>query len=132
MKVAVIGAGISGITASYYLQQFTDVTLFEGANKIGGHANTVSVADDKVGFLNVDTGFIVYNDRNYPGFSQFLSELQVDSVPTNMTFSYSNQENGFSYAGSVKGLFPDLKDLFDVRRLLFLRDIVKYSKQQLK
>ncbi len=128
MKVAVIGAGISGITASHYLQQFTDVTLFESANKIGGHANTVSVADDKVGFLNVDTGFIVYNDRNYPGFSQFLSELQVDSVPTNMTFSYSNQENGFSYAGSVKGLFPDLKGLFDVRRLLFMRDIVKYSK----
>ena len=128
MKVAVIGAGISGISAAYHLQEFGNVTLFESASRIGGHANTIPVADDKLGFLNVDIGFIVYNDRNYPGICQFLSELEVESVPTDMTFSYSNEENGFRYAGSLKGFFPDIKDMFDVRRFMFLRDIIKYSK----
>ena len=76
MKIAVIGAGISGISAAYHLQSKHDVTLMEKANKIGGHANSVSVDDETLYGVNVDTGFIVFNDRNYPLFTKFLHQLE--------------------------------------------------------
>lgn len=128
LKVAVIGAGISGISASYHLQKFAEVTLFEKNDAIGGHANTVSITDDETGSISVDTGFIVFNDRNYPGFSQFLSELGIQFVKTDMTFSFTNCKSGFSYAGSLRGLFPEIKDLFNMARLKFLKNVLKYSK----
>ena len=75
LKVAVIGAGISGISASYHLQKFAEVTLFEKNDAIGGHANTVSITDDETGSISVDTGFIVFNSKNYPLFLALKRDL---------------------------------------------------------
>ena len=77
MKIAVIGAGISGISAAFHLQNWHDITLIERGNKIGGHANSVTVDDGTLCGINIDTGFIVFNDRNYPLFNKFLHYVGV-------------------------------------------------------
>ena len=77
MKIAVVGAGVAGISAAFNLQKHHEVTIFESETDIGGHANTVPVEDSRNRIWNVDTGFIVFNDRNYPLFSEFLDSLGV-------------------------------------------------------
>ena len=88
MKIAIIGSGISGLTAAHYLRQQHDVTLFEANNYIGGHTNTVEFELEGRDYA-IDTGFIVFNDRTYPNFCRLLDELGVSSKPTSMTFSVS-------------------------------------------
>ena len=86
MRIAVIGGGISGIGAAQVLDKDHEVTLFEERNVIGGHANTVEIPDQIYGTTtNIDTGFIVFNDRNYPAFSAFLRDLKVSSDKTSMS-----------------------------------------------
>ena len=128
LRSAVVGAGIAGISAAHHLQDFAEVTLFEREKVIGGHANTVTVRDTMDQELHVDTGFIVYNDRNYPGICTFFSDLGIEPVSTDMSFSYINGDSGLAYSGTLTGLFRNLYDLFNVPRLLFFKDIVKYSK----
>ena len=70
----IIGSGISGISAAYHLQNNHAVTIFETSSKLGGHSNTITVEDDDAKLHHIDTGFIVYNDRNYPGFLKFLND----------------------------------------------------------
>ena len=101
------------------------MTLFEREKVIGGHANTVTVRDTMDQELHVDTGFIVYNDRNYPGICTFFSDLGIEPVSTDMSFSYINGDSGLAYSGTLTGLFRNLYDLFNVPRLLFFKDIVK-------
>ena len=98
MDIAIIGAGISGIGAAQALDPEHKITIFESKDSIGGHSNTIQVNE-----LNIDTGFIVYNNRNYPGFSSFLKELCVKSSRTSMSFSYSDNDLNIEYAGSKKG-----------------------------
>ncbi|TVQ80751.1 MAG: hypothetical protein EA369_02000 [Bradymonadales bacterium] len=120
-KVAVIGAGIAGIMASYLLQKKFQVELFESESKLGGHTNTQSLYIEGRKFA-VDTGFIVFNERNYPLFTRFLSELKVPTRNSEMSFSYEDRASGFCYAGtSLNGLFANRKSLVSLRfwRLLF-------------
>ena len=128
MKIAVIGAGISGISAAYHLQSNHDVTLMEKANKIGGHANSVSVDDETLYGVNVDTGFIVFNDRNYPLFTKFLHQLGVTFVKTDMSFSYINVSAKVGYAGTAKGLTPTLSKAFSLHHWLRIKGLYKYSR----
>ena len=86
MKIAVIGSGISGLTAAYYLSREHQVTVLESADKIGGHTATIEV-DHNGEHHAVDTGFIVYNDWTYPNFIRLLEELDVATRPTRMSFS---------------------------------------------
>jgi predicted NAD/FAD-binding protein len=86
MKIAIIGAGISGLTAAYYLRQKHEVSVFEAADKIGGHTATVDVSHQGRDYA-IDTGFIVFNDWTYPNFIELMDELGVDSQPTEMSFS---------------------------------------------
>ena len=86
MKIAIVGAGISGLTAAYLLRNAHEITLFEAGNHLGGHTQTVDVAFDGEQHA-IDTGFIVFNRRTYPRFCALLDELGVKSRPTSMGFS---------------------------------------------
>ena len=98
-RVAVIGAGVSGLTAAHALQGRHDVEVFEAETRAGGHSSTVVVpATD--GEQPVDTGFIVFNDRNYPSFNALLDELGVEWTRSNMSFGVSDEHGAFEYAGS--------------------------------
>ena len=122
MDIAIIGAGISGIGAAQALDSEHKITIFESKDSIGGHSNTIQVNE-----LNIDTGFIVYNNRNYPGFSSFLKELCVKSSRTSMSFSYSDNDLNIEYAGSKKGLLPRLTSIFDSKHIGMMWSIYKYS-----
>ena len=98
-RVAVIGSGVSGLTAAYLLRRRFDVTLFEAAARLGGHADTHDVVTPDAGTLPVDTGFIVYNDATYPNLRRLLAELRVQTQPTTMSMSVHCEGCGLEYAG---------------------------------
>ena len=128
MKIGIVGGGISGISAAYHLHGTHDVTLLESSPKIGGHTNTITVPDNSGEKFNIDTGFIVFNDRNYPYFSNFLADLKVPMMKTDMSFSYTNPSNSVGYAGTGPGLFPNMKSLISPIHIKRLWNIYKYSK----
>lgn len=97
MKVAIIGTGISGLTAAYLLHKDFDLTLYEANTYVGGHTNTVDV-DLPEGRYAVDTGFIVFNEITYPNFCEILRQLGVDFQPTRMTFSVKCEKTGLEYS----------------------------------
>jgi predicted NAD/FAD-binding protein len=98
-KIAVIGGGISGLTAGYILSRTDQVTLFEAADRLGGHADTHQVAGADGTRVPVDTGFIVYNERTYPLLTRLFSELGVETKPSEMSMSVSCTGCGVRYAG---------------------------------
>ncbi|WP_038053950.1 NAD(P)/FAD-dependent oxidoreductase [Thioalkalivibrio sp. ALJ1] len=127
-RIAIIGGGISGLSAAWILQSRHQVQLFESEPELGGHAHTVEVTDPQ-GPVAIDTGFVVYNERNYPLLTRLFAELGVDTQDTDMSFAYSRQPQGVEYAGS------DLNTLFAQRRNLvrpsFLRmagDILRFNR----
>src|ERR1044071_6324244 len=97
MRVAVVGSGISGLAAGYYLSRKYEVTLFEKDSRVGGHTHTVMV-DSSRGSLPVDTGFIVHNDRTYPNLIRLLKELNVETAPSDMSFGVHDPATGFQYS----------------------------------
>ncbi|HET7476328.1 MAG TPA: FAD-dependent oxidoreductase [Dermatophilaceae bacterium] len=97
--VAVVGAGVSGLTAAYLLRRSHDVTLYEAQARLGGHAHTHDMTDDAGVGHAVDTGFIVHNDRTYPHLRRLFAELGVQTRPTEMSMSIRCEECGLEYAG---------------------------------
>ena len=128
LDIAIIGAGISGIAAAHHLQHNHNVTLFEQKSQIGGHANTVRVKDKLGEECYIDTGFIVFNDKNYPLFSDFLSELKVSVKSTDMSFSYTNNLHNISYAGTPESVIQILKTPRRSNDIKTLFNIYRYSK----
>ncbi len=105
MRIAVVGAGVSGLVVAHLLHDRHDVTVFEAGDYAGGHTNTIRV-DTPNETHHVDTGFIVFNDRNYPAFERLLGRLGVASQPSTMSFSVSDGLGDFEYSGaSPNGLF---------------------------
>jgi len=105
MRIAVIGAGVSGLVSAHLLAPQHDVVLYEAGAYAGGHTNTVRVdtADET---HQIDTGFIVFNDRNYPQFERLLERLRVPSQPSHMSFSVADEHGAFEYNGaSPNGVF---------------------------
>lgn len=96
-RIAVIGSGISGMAAAYYLSRRHEVTLFEKESRLGGHTHTV-----RIGGHEIDTGFIVHNAQTYPNLIRLFAELGVATAPSDMSFSVSDRRTGFEY--SSKGL----------------------------
>jgi predicted NAD/FAD-binding protein len=121
-RIAIIGAGVSGLTVAHLLHDRHDVTVFEAGSYAGGHTNTVRV-DLPDETLDVDTGFIVFNDRNYPNFERLLSQLNVASQPSTMSFSVSAVDEDFEYAGTPRGLLAQPGNL---TRPAFVRMIGEY------
>lgn len=115
MNLAVVGAGISGLTCAYLLSGLHRVTLYEKEPRLGGHTNTVIVTHEGRS-IRVDTGFIVFNERNYPNFSALLRRLDVPSRPTTMSFSVRDDRANFEYGGaSLAGIVGNWSNLLRPR-----------------
>lgn len=129
MKIAIIGSGISGLSCAYLLHRQHDITVFEAADRIGGHTATMDV-DYQGQRYAIDTGFIVYNDWTYPNFIKLMTELGVQSQPTEMSFSVKCEQTGLEYGGSdLNTLFAQRSNLFSPAYLKMLWDIVSFNKQ---
>jgi uncharacterized protein len=128
MRIAVIGAGISGLTVAHLLDPVHEVTVFEAAGQAGGHTNTVRV-DTPNQTHHVDTGFIVFNDRNYPRFERLLARLGVGSQPSTMSFSVSDGHGDFEYSGSSpNGLYAKRAHLVTPWFQRMLADLVRFNR----
>ena len=129
-KVAIIGSGIAGLSAAYFLHKEFEVTLFEKNNYLGGHANTQVVQDSKGHNIAIDTGFIVYNERTYPNLTKLFDELQVPTSKSDMSFSFYNSQNNFEYGGgSLRALFANPKNIYNLKFYRMLKDIVLFYRK---
>lgn len=129
MRIAIIGSGISGMVCARLLSRDHDVTVFESDSRIGGHANTVTVELNGES-LEIDSGFIVYNERNYPNFTKILADLRVESLPTSMSFSVRCDRTGLEYNGtSLNGVFAQRRNLLRPSFLRMLRDIMRFNRE---
>ncbi|MBE0603038.1 MAG: FAD-dependent oxidoreductase, partial [Deltaproteobacteria bacterium] len=127
-KIAVIGGGISGLTAAHLLSGEHDVTLFEATDYLGGHTHTVDVPLGGKTWA-VDTGFIVFNERTYPNFIRLLDRLGVGSRPSVMSFSVASERSGLEYCSSnLNTLFAQRGNLFRVSFWRMLRDILRFNR----
>lgn len=132
MRIAVIGAGISGLSAAWLLGQAHDVVLFEAAPRLGGHANTVRVAGAGRETA-VDTGFIVYNEATYSNFIALMDHLRVATQPTEMSFAVSLDGGRLEYSGtSIAGLFAQRSNLVRPRFWAMLQDITRFYRHASK
>ena len=128
-KIAVIGGGISGNTAAYYLSKQHKVTLFESASRLGGHTDTHEIVTNEE-IHHIDTGFIVFNYKNYPNFTNLINELGVKSKPSNMSFSVQNLNSGLEYnATSLDKLFCQRTNLVKPGFYRMLLDLIRFYKQ---
>ena len=125
LDIAVVGSGISGLSAAWLLSQRHRVTLFEADHRIGGHSHTVDVAGTPV-----DTGFIVYNEQTYPNLTAMLRHLSVASTPTEMSFAVSLQGRAHEYSGSgLRGVFAQKRNLLRPRFWTMLRDLLRFYRE---
>lgn len=130
MKIAVVGAGISGLVAARVLDREHEVTLFEAEERLGGHTNTIEVEESAETVRPVDTGFIVFNDRTYPNFVTLLEQLGVASQRSDMSFSVRCDLTGLEYNGtSLDALFAQRRNLLSPRFLRMVRDILRFHRE---
>lgn len=128
-SVAVVGSGISGLSAAWLLSKQHDVTLFEKDDRFGGHSNTVTVKTED-GMIPVDTGFIVFNPVNYPNLTALFEHIGVDAPATDMSFAVSAEDGKVEYNGNgLSGIFPGLGNLFNPRIWRMLKDILRFYKE---
>ena len=127
-RIAVIGAGISGLAAARALQPHAQVTLFEAGHYFGGHAHTVDLTLDGVTH-GVDTGFLVFNHRTYPRLLQLFADLQVDTAASDMSFSVQVPATGLEWAGTnLNSVFAQRRNLLSPRFLGMLGDILRFNR----
>ena len=125
-NIAVIGTGISGLSAAWLLRQRHRVTVYESANRPGGHSNTVDAPSAK-GPIPVDTGFIVLNDATYPNLIALFAHLGVETVASAMTFAVSLDDGRLEYAGSdARSLFAQPMNILRPRFWSMLRDLQRF------
>ncbi len=126
-KIAIIGTGIAGMAASYFLHQQAELTIFEKNSRIGGHTHTVDVEG-----LPIDTGFIVFNYQTYPLLTRLFKKLDVPHQDAPMTFSIQHRPSKLEYSGTgVKGLFTPWTNLFKPSYLKMLAQIARFNKEAL-
>jgi uncharacterized protein len=129
VHIAVIGSGVSGLTAAYLLSRSHQVDLYEAESRLGGHAHTHTVERHGTEWP-VDTGFLVFNERTYPHFITLLGQLGVASQPTDMSFGVRCRRCGLEYASrTTASLFAQRRRLFDPRHLRMLAGITRYFRQ---
>ncbi len=129
MRIAVVGAGISGMLAAYLLCREHDLTVFEAEDRVGGHTHTHAIPlRDRT--LPVDSGFIVYNEATYPNFTRLLSRLDVPTQPSTMSFSVRCERSGVEWAGADwNTIFAQRRNLLRPTFLGMLRDVVRFNRE---
>jgi predicted NAD/FAD-binding protein len=127
MKIAVVGAGVAGLVTALLLHDDHQVTLYEAASRPGGHSNTVEVDTPSAQYA-VDTGFIVFNDRNYPNFERLIARLHVPAQLSDMSFSVADEHGRFEYAAtSANGLFATRSNLASPRFLRMVLEVPRFQ-----
>ena len=130
MKIAVIGSGISGLSAAYFLSKRHKVDLFEKDDHFGGHSYTVDVEYEKNKKISVDVGFIVFNHQTYPNLINFFKENEIEIEKSNMSFSVSIKDTSIEYCGNgLNGIFANKKNLFNIKFLKMFLDIMSFYKK---
>jgi predicted NAD/FAD-binding protein len=126
LNIAVIGSGISGLSAAWLLSKRHDVTVFEAGSRVGGHSNTVTF-EAAAGPVTVDTGFIVYNEVTYPNLTALFRTLDVPTAASNMSFAVSFDNGAFEYSGGTGlGLFAQKSNIVSPRFWSMMRDLVRF------
>jgi predicted NAD/FAD-binding protein len=134
-RIAIVGSGISGLSAAHHLQDKADITLFEAGDYFGGHTHTVDVTlptPTGTQTHGVDTGFLVYNERTYPGLIALFKELQVATVKSDMSFSvqvpHQNGRGALEWNGAnLNTVFAQRSNLFKPSFLFMLRDVIRFN-----
>lgn len=128
-KIAVVGSGIAGLSAAWLLSERHDVTLYEEAGRLGGHSNTVAVEVDGRP-VEVDTGFIVFNEPAYPNLTAMFRHLGVATAASDMSFAVSLDDGRLEYNGTdLNGLFAQRRNLVNPRFWAMLRDLVRFYRE---
>jgi Predicted NAD/FAD-binding protein len=129
MKIAVIGSGISGLSAAYFLSKKHKVDLFEKDDHFGGHSHTLDLNINKKK-ISVDIGFIVFNYKTYPNLINFFKDNSIEIEESNMSFSVSVKDTSFEYCGKgISGMFCNTSNLFNLKFLKMFFDIIKFYKK---
>jgi len=130
MKIAVIGSGISGLSAAYFLSKKHKVDLFEKENHFGGHSYTVDILDEINKIIPIDLGFIVFNKITYPNLIKFYEKLNIPYEKSNMSFAVSVKNSNVEYSGSgIKGLFANKYNVFNMNFLKMIKEIIFFYKR---
>jgi predicted NAD/FAD-binding protein len=126
LSIAVVGSGISALSAAWLLSRRHDVTVFEAEDRIGGHSCTIDTQSNNA-VVPVDTGFIVYNEATYPNLTALFDHLKTPTKPTQMTFAVSLDDGKLEYSGTdFSGLFAQKRNLVSPRFWSMLRDTVRF------
>ncbi len=128
MKIAIVGTGVSGLVAGHLLHPEHEITVYEAGDRLGGHSHTVEVESGGES-LWIDTGFIVFNDRNYPNFERLLEQLEVPSQASHMGFSVSDGRGDFEYSGTPRGIFARKANLLSPAFLGMLSDWRRFNRE---
>ena len=129
MKIAVIGSGISGLSAAYYLSKKHKVDLFEKEDRFGGHSHTLDININGMK-IPVDIGFIVFNYQTYPNLIEFFKENEIQTEKSNMSFSVSVKDTNIEYCGKgLSGIFRNKLNLLNIKFLKMFFDIIKFYKK---
>jgi uncharacterized protein len=130
MKIAVIGSGISGLSATYYLSKKHKVDLFEKDNQFGGHANTLKVIYENKKEVSVDIGFMVFNQNTYPNLINFFSENKIEIEKSDMSFSVSESGGDIEYCGKgISGIFSNKKNFFNLKFIKMFFEIINFYRK---
>ncbi len=127
MRIAIVGAGVSGLVAAHLLHSEHEIVVYEAGSYAGGHTNTIRV-DTAHQTHHVDTGFVVMNERNYPTFTRLLDRLGVARQPTHMSFSVKGEEHDFEYSGTPLGLYCQPGNIVSVRFQRMLVDLLRFNR----
>ena len=126
-KIAVVGSGISGLSCAWKLSEKFDVDLFERQDRFGGHSNTVQI-NEKGNLIDVDTGFIVFNEHNYPKLCKFFKCIGVDSYESDMSFGVSILRDNLEYSGTnLSSMFAQRKNLLNFKFIRMLVEIIRFN-----
>jgi predicted NAD/FAD-binding protein len=129
MRIAIIGTGVSGLVAAHLLHDRHDITVFEARNRIGGHVNTIELEDSMGNARSIDTGFIVFNETNYPLFTKLIDQLGVPTQPSDMSFGVRSDPTGLEYSSAtLSTLFAQRRNLFRPSYVRMLRDILRFNR----
>ena len=130
MKIAVIGSGISGLSAAYYLSKKNKVDLFEKGDHFGGHAHTIKIPYEKKKEIAVDIGFMVFNKKTYPNLINFFYENDIRIEKSDMSFSISVKDTNIEYCGKgINGIFSNRSNIFNLKFIKMFFEILSFYKK---